>query len=111
MITASAAFGDSGTAANLEAGRVSLMRHVIIAAGMLVFGISMAAGNTPAVAGYGALAHDDDTGKYGLSANEVAKPMTWPPKNAVATSVKSCSGRVHGNAVQLQGPPLPGPTM
>ena len=41
--------------------------RTIAAAGFAAW-ILMAAG--PALAGYGALAHDDGTGKYGLSANE-----------------------------------------
>jgi hypothetical protein len=44
------------------------MRRMIIAAGFCVF--AMAAGAGPALAGYGALARDDSTGKYGLSSNE-----------------------------------------
>jgi hypothetical protein len=46
------------------------MRRVIIAAGFCVFAISIVTGVGPALADYGALAHDDATGKYGLSSNE-----------------------------------------
>jgi hypothetical protein len=44
------------------------MRRMTIAAGFCV--VAMATGAGPALAGYGALAHDDSTGKYGLSSNE-----------------------------------------
>ncbi len=45
------------------------MRHAtIIAACFSALLVSVAA--APAFAGYGALAHDDDSGKYGLSSNE-----------------------------------------
>jgi hypothetical protein len=46
------------------------MSRVIIAAGIWAFAISMVIGVSPALADYGALAHDDATGKYGLSSNE-----------------------------------------
>jgi hypothetical protein len=46
------------------------MQYKIIGAAVLAFGISIAAGTDPALAAYGALAHDDETGKYGLSSNE-----------------------------------------
>jgi hypothetical protein len=45
----------------------SMRARTITATGFAAF-ILMAA--NPALAGYGALAHDDSTGKYGLSANE-----------------------------------------
>jgi hypothetical protein len=43
-------------------------RSIMIALGIAAFLVSAAAG--PAFAGYGALARDDSSGKYGLSANE-----------------------------------------
>jgi Domain of unknown function (DUF4189) len=45
-----------------------MRRLPIIAAGIAALFLMAAAG--PALAGYGALAHDDDSGKYGLSSNE-----------------------------------------
>ena len=45
-----------------------MRRTTIIAAGFAAFFMVVAGG--PALAGYGALTHDDDSGKYGLSSNE-----------------------------------------
>src|SRR5437762_6597752 len=45
-----------------------MRRATIIAAGFFALLAGVAA--APAFAGYGALAHDDDSGKYGLSSNE-----------------------------------------
>ena len=45
-----------------------MRRTTLIATGLGAVMTIMAAG--PALAGYGALAHDDSTGKYGLSSNE-----------------------------------------
>jgi hypothetical protein len=57
----------SGSATSIAQKEVS-MRRMIIAAGFCV--LAMATGAGPALAGYGALARDDSTGKYGLSTNE-----------------------------------------
>jgi len=44
--------------------------HRVVLVGMWVLAISMATGIGSARAEFGALAHDDTTGKYGLSSNE-----------------------------------------
>src|SRR5438067_11094673 len=46
------------------------MRRIISVAGIWVFAISMLTGVSPAFAGYGALALDETTLKYGLSSNK-----------------------------------------
>jgi hypothetical protein len=48
-----------------------MRRATIIAAGFSALLVSIAA--APAWAGFGALAHDDDSGKYGLSSNEISQ--------------------------------------
>jgi hypothetical protein len=53
----------------IYAGEDSMRRATIIAAGFSALLVGVAA--APAFAGYGALARDDDSGKYGLSSNEV----------------------------------------
>ena len=56
----------------------------IIAAGFSAILTILAA--APAVAGYGALAHDDETQKYGLSSNEVTQ------LKADDVALKECGG-------------------
>src|SRR5580704_9126163 len=56
----------------------------IIAAGFVSILTILAA--APAVAGYGALAHDDETQKYGLSANEDTQTK------ADEVALKECGG-------------------
>jgi uncharacterized protein DUF4189 len=61
-----------------------MRRTMLIAAGFAATMTIMAAG--PALAGYGALAYDESTGKYGLSSNE----ETQTKADDVAT--KECGG-------------------
>ena len=59
-------------------------RMPIIAASFAVVFLMATAG--PAFAGYGALAHDDDSGKYGLSSNEESQAK------ADDVAMKECGG-------------------
>jgi uncharacterized protein DUF4189 len=61
-----------------------MRRMPIIAAGFAALFLLAAAG--PAFAGYGALAHDDDSGKYGLSSNEETQGK------ADNVALKECGG-------------------
>ena len=46
-----------------------MLRNVLMAAGVMVAGM-VALGSSPALAGYGAIAYDTETGRYGFSWNE-----------------------------------------
>jgi hypothetical protein len=61
-----------------------MRRSITIALGIAAFLAGAAAG--PAFAGYGALAHDDASGKYGLSANEETQ------SKADDVAMKICGG-------------------
>src|SRR6266852_2280484 len=61
-----------------------MRRTTIIAAGFAAFTMLALAG--PALAGFGALAHDDDSGKYGLSSNEASQGK------ADDVAMKECGG-------------------
>lgn len=61
-----------------------MRRATLLAAGVSALLTTAAA--APAVAGYGALAHDDDTGKYGLSSNEESQ------RKADDVALKECGG-------------------
>jgi len=61
-----------------------MRRMTIIAAGFAAFTMLVLAG--PALAGFGALAHDDDSGKYGLSSNEESQAK------ADDVAMKECGG-------------------
>ena len=61
-----------------------MRRATIIAAGFSAILVMLTA--APAFAGYGALAHDDETGKYGLSANEDTQTK------ADDVAMKECGG-------------------
>ena len=61
-----------------------MRRMTIIAAGFAAFTMLALAG--PALAGFGALAHDDDSGKYGLSYNEESQ------SKADDVAMKECGG-------------------
>jgi hypothetical protein len=61
-----------------------MRRAIIIAAGISALLATAAA--SPAFAGYGALAHDDASGKYGLSANEETQ------RKADDVAMKICGG-------------------
>jgi hypothetical protein len=61
------------------------MRRMSIFAASCAAVLLMAASG-PALAGYGALAHDDDSGKYGLSANEESQAK------ADDVAMKECGG-------------------
>jgi len=61
-----------------------MRRSTMIALGIAAF--LAGAGAQPALAGYGALAHDDASGKYGLSANEETQ------SKADDVAMKICGG-------------------
>ena len=61
-----------------------MRRAMLIAAGFAALSVIASAG--PAVAGYGALARDDATGKYGLSWNETTSGK------AEELALKDCGG-------------------
>jgi hypothetical protein len=62
-----------------------MRRSTMVALGIAAF-LACLAVNLPAFAGYGALAHDDTSGKYGLSANEESQ------KKADDVAMKICGG-------------------
>jgi len=61
-----------------------MRRSTTIAAGFAALSLLLTA--APALAGYGALAHDDDSGKYGLSSNEESQTK------ADDVAMKECGG-------------------
>ena len=61
------------------------MRRATLFAGGFAALLTVAAA-APAYAGYGALAHDNDSGKYGLSSNEVSQTK------ADDVAMKECGG-------------------
>src|SRR5713101_9479045 len=61
-----------------------MRRSTVLAAGFSAILVIVAA--TPALAGHGALARDDDSGKYGLSSNEESQ------SKADDVALKICGG-------------------
>src|SRR5260370_11971060 len=70
----------------MRAEEISMRRATMIVMGFSAMLVMLALSAAPALAGYGALARDDDSGKYGLSSNEESQTKA----NDVA--MKICGG-------------------